>query len=137
MLFEPRIGKLIRQLNPYTNGGMETMLCAADPANLAQMGGDLTALGNAITAYANQPTQQHLQAVQQAEVQINLHLDISNLDLRVDNDYRQDYMTWTFRGQPHAIKKALRLGYRYQLPGQGAGVQAIEHVLIGYAGSNG
>jgi hypothetical protein len=137
MLFEPRIGKLIRQLNPYTNGGMETMLCGADPANLAQMGADLTALGNAITTYANAPTPAHLQAVQGAETQINTHLDISNLDLRVDNDYRQDYMTWIFRGQPHAVKRALRLGYRYQLPGQGVGVQAIEHVLIGYAGSNG
>ena len=137
MLLEPKVGKLIRQLNPYTNGGMRTMLCGDDPANLAILGADLTALGNAITTYAASSTPANLQAVEAAEDKINADLDISDLPLRVDNDYRQDYMIWTFRGQPQSVKRALRLSYRYELPGQGSGVFATEHVLIGYAGSNG
>lgn len=137
MLLEPKLGKLIRKLNPYTNGAMRTMLCGANPPNFVALGADLTALGNAITTYAAAQTAANLHAVELAEDQVNTDLGISDFDLRVDNDYRQDYMTWTFRGQPHAVKRALRISYRYELPGQGAGVFATEHVLIGYAGSNG
>jgi hypothetical protein len=152
MLLEPRLGKLIRKLNPYTNGGMRTMLCGADPpANLAAVGQDLVNLGNALIAYATTPDQTHLDAVNQYEDQIDLDMPISDLTLRIDNDFTQDYMSWVFRGQPYKVKRALRISYRYQLPPQPdplnpadhahppppTGIFATEHVLVGYAGGNG
>jgi hypothetical protein len=155
MLFEPRIGKLIRKLNPYTNGAMDTMLCAGNvPTNLAalaQLATDLGNLATALTNYANQATPQNLQLVNQAEAALDPDMDISDLNLRIDNDNKQDYMTWVFRAQPYAVKRALRLSYRYQLPPlpdplnppnpanppQPTGIFATEHVLIGYAGGNG
>jgi hypothetical protein len=140
MILEPKLGKLIRKLNPYTNGAMRTMLCGADPSNLATLGADLTTLGGAITAYVNDPSDNNLTALNQAEDSLDQHLSISDISLRVDNDFHQEYMTWIFRGQPHAVKRALRVTYRYELTDRqaaGTGIYATEHVLIGYAGSNG
>jgi hypothetical protein len=155
MLLEPRLGKLIRKLNPYTNGDMDTMLCGGnvptDLAALATLANNLAGLAQALTNYANQPTPANLQAVNMAEATLDPDMDIADLNLRIDNDFRQDYMTWVFRGQPHAVKRALRLSYRYQLPPPldpanppdhahprpPTGVFATEHVLIGYAGGNG
>jgi hypothetical protein len=157
MLLEPRLGKLIRKLNPYTNGDMHTMLCGidapTDPATLTilnALGTGLVALGNALIAYAATPNAGTLNAVNAAEDQIDPDMPISDLNLRIDNDYRQDYMTWVFRGQPYAVKRALRINYRYQLPPPvpvpqtptispfpPTGIFATEHVLIGYAGGNG
>jgi hypothetical protein len=167
MLFEPKIGKLIRRLNPYTSGAMYTMLCGTDPTNLTNLtnlGTDLTNLGMAITAYAAQGAQTpaNLATINTWEEQLNLDLSIADIPVRADNDFRQDYMTWTFRNQPYAVKRALRITYRYELtdpsPGTGTGtftttatggtwtktgtrtgtgVFGTEHVLIGYAGSNG
>jgi len=152
MLLEPRLGKLIRQLNPYTNGGMRTMLCGADPptdlAALHTLGQDLVALGTDLITYAATPNQANLDAVNADEDKIDLYMPISDLPLRIDNDYKQDYMTWVFRGQPYAVKRAVRISYRYQLPPPPdptrppppttpTGVFATEHVLIGYAGGNG
>lgn len=149
MLFEPRIGKLIRKLNPYTNGGMDTMLCGLDAPTdpvilnlLNALGNDLVQLGNALIAYAAAPNAGTLNQVNIAENQIDLSVPMSDFNLRIDNDYRQDYMTWVFRTQPYKVKRALRVTYRYQLPPPVAGnpptgIYATEHVLIGYAGGNG
>ena len=141
MLLEPRLGKLIRKLNPYTNGAMRTMLCGADPPTslpaLRVLGQDLVDLGNALMAYAADASQANLDTVNGCEDKIDLNMPISDINLRVDNDYRQDYMTWVFRTQAYAVKRALRISYRYQLPPPATGIYATEHVLIGYAGSNG
>ena len=155
MLLEPRLGKLIRKLNPYTSGRMRTMLCGADvPADLAALstlGQDLVNLGNDLIAYAAAPNQANLDAINADEDKIDSDMPISDLPLRIDNDFRQDYMTWVFRGQPYAVKRALRISYRFQLPPSPdplhpwdyahpplpTGVFATEHVLIGYAGGNG
>ncbi len=58
------------------------------------------------------------------------------------DDYIANYTsgTWTFRGQPQTIKRALRVTYRYPLKdigGKYTGFYATEHLLIGYAGGNG
>lgn len=141
MLFELKIGKLIRRLNPYTNGALNTMHCGTHPPVISSaLGGALTTLAANLTTYANTPDPHNLQTVRNDELTVDPGIDISDFDLRVDNDFRQDYMTWIFRGQPHAIKRALRVAYRYELTdkaGAGTGVYATEHVLIGYAGSNG
>ena len=159
MMLEPKLGKLIRALNPYTNGAMRTMLCGTNPTNLATIGTDLTNLGTAISTYsaalanpATPPAQLALDLadVNQWEDQLNTDLGISDIPLRIDNDNKQDYMTWVFRAQPYAVKRALRITYRYQLPPPvpvpqtppilpfpPTGIFATEHVLIGYAGGNG
>lgn len=140
MLLEPKIGTLIRKLNPYTNGRMGTMLCGAVPTNLAALGADLTALGNAITAYAGAQSAANLIAIENAEYRINVDLGISDIELRIDNDFSQDYMHWTFRGQAQAVKRALCLTYQYELrdrAGAGLGIYATDHILIGYCGANG
>jgi glycine/D-amino acid oxidase-like deaminating enzyme len=66
-------------------------------------------------------------------------VDLSHIDIGEDNDYTQEYMTWIFKGRPQKVKRALRVRYRYELMnnGQGTGLYATEHLLIGYAGSNG
>jgi hypothetical protein len=137
MLFEPKLGKLIRKLNPYTSGDMQTMVCGADPTDLATLGTDLTNLGNAISALANGSGT--LQAVTDAEKKLDGDLPISDLDIRIDNDYQQEYMNWTFRGQPYKVKRALLIKYRYEIirSGVGTGVFVTDHVLVGYAGGNG
>ena len=151
MLLEPKIGKLIRKLNPYTNGGMDTMLCGANPPAISTtLAAHLTDLATAITNYANNPTPANLVLVDTAEANLDPDMDMSDFALRIDNDYKQDYMTWVFRGQAYAVKRALRISYRYQLPPPvpipqtpaippfpPTGVFATEHVLIGYAGGNG
>jgi hypothetical protein len=58
----------------------------------------------------------------------------------VDNNYTQEYLTWTFKGRPQTVKRAVRVRYRYALKDQNGapnGLYATEHLLIGYAGSNG
>lgn len=137
MLFELKIGKLIRRLNPYTNGKVGTIICGSDPTNLATLGQDLIDLGNALLGTAG------AMSIPDAELKLSHDLDISDLPVRIDNDSHQDYMTWTFRGQPYAVARALRVTYRYQLTepprgtGTRTGVLATEHILIGYAGGNG
>jgi hypothetical protein len=138
MLFEPKIGKLIRKLNPYTDGSMDTMLCGGTPPNLTTLGTLVSALGQALTALGNGTGT--VQQVKTAEDNLDKVMDIFDFNLRVDNDYRQDYMTWIFRTQQYAVKRALRITYRYELTdkqGNKTGIFATEHVLIGYAGSNG
>jgi hypothetical protein len=67
--------------------------------------------------------------------------NLEQFQVEVD-DYIANYTsgTWTFRGAPQTIKRALRLTYRYELTdirGNKTGFYATEHLLIGYAGGNG
>lgn len=140
MLLEPKIGKLIRKLNPYTDGSMETMVCGSTPANLAGLGTLISGLGTAISTYAGSTSSANLANVVKADSDLDEAMHISDLHVRVDNDFHQEYMNWTFRGQPQAVKRALRLTYRYELrdrKGAGTGIWVTDHVLIGYCGANG
>lgn len=67
--------------------------------------------------------------------------DFEQFQVEVD-DYIANYTsgTWTFRGAPQTIKRALRVTYRYPLKdihNNDTGFYATEHLLIGYAGGNG
>jgi hypothetical protein len=67
-------------------------------------------------------------------------IDLTHIDVGVDNNYTQEYLTWTFKGRPQTVKRAVRVRYRYALKDQNGapnGLYATEHLLIGYAGSNG
>ena len=147
MLFELEVGSLIRRSNPYTNGQCNTMHFypvapgtlppAANPAGLAAA---LTAAAQANAAYVNAPDAATLQAAQQADIAADAAMDLSHIDVGVDNDFKQEYMTWTFRGRPQAVKRAIRIRYRFAVTdenGNPTGVYATEHLLIGFAGSNG
>lgn len=66
--------------------------------------------------------------------------DLGRFHVELD-DYSANYSTgtWTFRGAPQTIKKAIRIAYRYPVmdaDNRPTGVYATEHLLIGYAGSN-
>jgi hypothetical protein len=110
---EKELGTLICKLNPYT-----------------------TDMDNPTGAPPTVPQAEQQDATDQP--------GLSNLEkfhVEVD-DYISNYTsgTWTFRGQPQTIKRALRVTYRYQLKdihGDYTGVYATEHLLIGYAGGNG
>jgi hypothetical protein len=104
------LGDLIRVLNPYSTD----MHLPSGPPTVPQGGGQ---------GRDAQP----IPALEQFHVEVD--------------DYSANYSsgTWTFRGQPATIKKAIRITYRYPLLGSDDkpnGVYATEHLLIGYAGSN-
>jgi hypothetical protein len=70
--------------------------------------------------------------VEKARVQFHVELD--------DHIANYSSTTWTFRGNPETVKRALRITYRYPLKGldgKPTGFYATEHLLIGYAGGNG
>jgi hypothetical protein len=59
----------------------------------------------------------------------------ANFQVEIDN-YKGE---WSFRGNVEQIKKSLRITYRYPVLdacGNGTGMYATEHLLIGYAGGN-
>jgi hypothetical protein len=80
-----------------------------------------------------------VRAMEEAASAADPLVDLSHIDIGEDNDYTQEYMTWMFKGRPQKVKRAVRIRYRYELMnnGQGTGIYATEHLLIGYAGSNG
>ena len=140
MLFEFKLGSLIRRLNPYTDGGMRSMECGASPPVIpANLPAALTAAAQAIQDYANHPNPNHLAAVNQAEDAVDAAMRPIDIDVEVDNDYQQEYMNWTFRGRPYAVKKAVLIKYRYELRNSAGptGIFATDHILIGFAGANG
>jgi hypothetical protein len=80
-------------------------------------------------------------AAQQGETGQAAPSNLGQFQVEID-DYFANYTsgTWTFRGQPEIIKRALRVTYRYPLKdsaGKDTGFYATEHLLIGYAGGNG
>jgi hypothetical protein len=118
-MMEQELGQLIHILNPYSNPtgvanyqqpGMVFPCCSLPPGVLVPQGG-----GNVLAQF----------------------------ELELDN-YTEG---WAFRGYMHRLERALRITYRYPIldkmgaPGVGAaqptGAWASEHLLIGYAGSNG
>jgi hypothetical protein len=127
---ERELGKLICALNPYTTemdnpsgtppvvpqAGQQGATGQAGPSTIAP-GGQQGATGQAAP------------------------FDLRQFQVELD-DYIANYTsgTWTFKGQPQIIKRALRVAYRYQLKdieGKDTGIYATEHLLIGYAGGNG
>ncbi len=141
MLFEFKLGTLIRRLNPYTNGGMRTMLCGANPPVISpDLAASISSAAPKIVAYAGAPQDAAKRRdAETAEDNVDNAMGPLDIELAVDNDYRQEYMNWTFRGQSYAVKRALLIPYRYEitLNEVGTGIYATDHVLIGYAGGNG
>jgi hypothetical protein len=141
MLFEFKLGTLIRRLNPYTNGGMRTMLCGPTrPVISPNLAAAVNTAAQAVVAYANDPgNDAKLHAAELAENAVDAAMTPIDIDVEMDSDYRQEYMNWTIRGRPYAVKRALLITYRYEImrDGAGTGVFATDHVLVGYAGGNG
>lgn len=134
MLIEQELGTLIRRLNPYTDGKSKSMMLTGDSPNLNTLAavlkdgvkGDKTKNKDALTAAAT--------AVDDA-------LDLTHLDLEVDDNYAQTGTQWLFRGQPQNIKKVLRLKYRYPVRDKNDSNKILcwvsDYLLIGYSGSGG
>jgi hypothetical protein len=63
---------------------------------------------------------------------------LHEFQLEVDNRYGSqnggNYLSWEFKGQPQTVKKAVRIEFRHPV---GEGVWITDHLLVGYAGSNG
>jgi hypothetical protein len=141
MLFEFKLGTLIRRLNPYTSGGMRTMLCGPSPPVVSPaLAAAVNAAAPVIVTYAGAPTAANLQAAELQEDAVDAQMYPIDIEVEIDKDYRQEYMNWTFRGRSYAIKRALLIPYRYELRDENnnpTGVFATEHVLVGYAGGNG
>ena len=82
-----------------------------------------------------------ISAAERAADAADPNIDLAHIDLVVD-DFIANYSSadWVFRGRPQAVKRALRITYRYPyIDGQKnlTGLYATEHILVGYAGGNG
>jgi hypothetical protein len=68
---------------------------------------------------------------------------LAKFQLEVDDHYGpnsdSDYLTWQFKGQPQAVKKAVRVQFRHPVTDAYGNVLywITDHLLVGYAGSNG
>ena len=127
---ERDLGLLIRCLNPYSTD----MDNPSGAPPIVPQAGQQGATGQAAPSTVPRAGQQG--ATGQAELS-----NLEKFQVEVD-DYIANYTsgTWTFRGAPQTIKRALRVTYRYQLKdidGNYTGFYATEHLLIGYAGGNG
>ena len=127
---ERELGRMIRVLNPYSTdmdyppGAPPVLPQAGQQGSTGQTAPSAAPQGGTQGA-TGQPAPSNLE---QFQVEID--------------DYIAYYTsgTWTFRGAPQTIKRALRVTYRYQLKdidGKYTGFYATEHLLIGYAGGNG
>jgi hypothetical protein len=115
---EKFVGTLIRRLNPYTNimhyppGNPQQAERNAETLKSAQEMADRT--DNAVIA------------------------KLAQYQFEVDNRYGSqnggDYLSWEFKGQPQVVKKAVRIQFRH--PSKNGG-WITDHLLIGFAGSNG
>jgi hypothetical protein len=117
MPLESDLGMLIMRLNPYAR---DMRFSAAGhpgaPAAAAAGGaGNPAAAGPGGAAEAHPP------------------LDLGQFDVQIENIYTTP---WSFKGQEHNIKRAVRIQYRYPYP-NAPGVLATDYLLIGYVGSNG
>ena len=127
---EQELGKLICILNPYSTEMDNPPGAPPVVAQAVQQG----ATGQAAPSTVPQEGQQGPQG--QAAPS-----NLKQFQVEVD-DYIANYTsgTWTFRGQPQTVKRALRITYRYPLKdihNKDTGFYATEHLLIGYAGGNG
>ena len=60
--------------------------------------------------------------------------DPSEIEMEEDNYAAQ----WAFKGQTQNIKRALRVQYRYKKKNKAGDTYVVtEHLLVGFAGSNG
>ena len=127
---ERELGRMIRILNPYSTD----MDYPPGAPPVVYQAGQQGSTGQTAPSTVPQGGQQG--ATDQAEPS-----NLEQFQVEVD-DYIANYTsgTWTFRGAPQTIKRALRVTYRYQLKdidGKKTGFYATEHLLIGYAGGNG
>ena len=82
MLFEFKLGTLIRRLNPYTNGGMRTMLCGpSSPVVSTNLAAALNTAAQAILTYANNPTPANLQTAENDEDAVDAAMHPIDIDL--------------------------------------------------------
>jgi hypothetical protein len=68
--------------------------------------------------------------------------ELSQFQLEVDNRYGSqnggEYLFWDFKGQAQTVKKAARIQYRHPVIKDNTILYWItDHLLVGYAGSNG
>jgi len=117
MFIERDLGRLIIQLNPYSNPPVMTF---ASPA-------PAPAVLDAAVAAAN--------TVAALEAAVPTDLGVFTLQRRDNPEYQMNW-TWEFDGQQRIIRRALRIQYRFPIL-NGGGALATEHVLIGYEGGGG
>jgi len=114
---ERLLGTLIRRLNPYTN----VMHYPADNLQKEQNGKELK-----------------LKQEDEDKKNTAVIAQLAQYQLEVDNRYGNqnggDYLSWEFKGQPQIVKKAVRIQFRH--PAKDGG-WITDHLLIGFAGSNG
>jgi hypothetical protein len=60
-------------------------------------------------------------------------IDLSQISIEID-DYEGH---WSFKGNDHRVKRAVRIQYRYNGEAGDLGVLTTEHLLIGFLGSGG
>lgn len=127
---ERELGMLICRLNPYST----EMDNPAGAPPVGAQAGQQGATGQAGTSTAPQGGPQGATGQPASPSSKRFQVEV--------DDYIANYTSgsWTFRGQPQTIKRALRVTYRYPLKdidGNDTGFYATEHLLIGYAGGNG
>jgi hypothetical protein len=117
---EQLLGMLIGLLNPYTN----TMYYPTD---------DPRAGFEAATEEARKAREEARRRALEAAREV-----FPQFQLEVDNRYGSqnggNYLSWEFKGQPQTVKKAVRIQFRHP---DAQGVWITDHLLVGYAGSNG
>jgi hypothetical protein len=108
MSLEEAIGTVIRLLNPYTNGSNGSMTIGT--------------------------VNNHSKSAVDAEI----GFDVRDVRLEID-DYHDSQGEWLFKGSSNRIARAVKIEYRHTVNGEAgrAGILPTEHLLIGYAGSNG
>src|SRR5215831_19038226 len=109
MLFELELGTLIRRLNPYTKGKCRSMHFypvppgTIPPAVITDLATALTDAATKFQTYVDAPDAANLTAAEQSEETADGKMSLTHIDLGVDNDYQQEYLTWTFKGRPQKV----------------------------------
>jgi hypothetical protein len=120
---EQLLGMLIRLLNPYTN----TMYY---PSGDPQAGFEVE--GALAEGDRKALEERRRKALEEArEVFPQFQLEVDN---RYGSENGGNYLSWEFKGQPQTVKKAVRIQFRHP---DAEGVWITDHLLVGYAGSNG
>ena len=114
MPLENDLGKLLTQLNPYTNRKQT----ASDP--------DSRKIGE-MDIYCRKPPKD-------GKAPADGSLD--DIELEMEGPYQHE---WTFRGQPRRVGMAVRIRHRFPVTDKGGNVLhwAEDHLLIGFEGSMG
>src|SRR5271166_4093354 len=141
MPIEFDLGRLIIQLNPYTDGQrnpipIENRMHFDLTAPPAAAPAAPPAIAPWFVAAAPPAVAAGVAAHQAARAAALALLDLGQFQLEVDN-YEG---AWTFKGATFRVTRAVRIVYRYPLRnarGAPNGLYATENLLVGYAGGNG